>query len=326
MNVHVSIRTLQSGDYPAWDQLVHESKDGTVYHESWWLDAVSRLTQTPCVVYGAYAGSRLIAGVPFCLRRRGPLTIARRPWATPYANCVFAAGACEDQNMAERLLHQVARDCSQVTYTASPFSKAQPMGPAWKVRQRGTFMLDIADTQRVWSEVVYQLRKKIRKAQRNGLVSAGPCPPDVFYDLYSKTFNRRGITVPFSRSRFGKFWAQLDAGKRARSCLIVDGNGTHCAAGLALLDNKRAYYALAGTDVDSSLLPASALLTWEIIKEVAPSCASFDLVGANIEGVVRFKKQFSPTLVEYAEATAYRSLPERLAMLSYGLVRRALRW
>ena len=317
------VRPIREEEYPTWNSLVETSPYGTVYHDTRWLKAACRTVGDSFTVYGFFQDDRLVAGLPLQIRKKGPFTLARRAFATPYANLVYDSG--QDEHMVPALdtaIQEVAGKHSQTTVTGSPFAPPWELGQRWQASQRATYVLDISDPDHVWRGFVYQLRKKIRKAARLGITAELGCDPDVFFEIYKKTFDRRGIAIAFSRSDFGEFMDNVTQAGIGKTYVTKTGDGVPCAAGLALVDNKRAYYAIAGTDVEASKAPASAVLLWEIIRDLSKTHHELDLVGANIPSINRFKKQFRGKLVSYPEEICYRSCIEKYMIRLYQCLRR----
>lgn len=322
MNRPVLIRELREDEYPIWNDMVEASPYGTVYHDTRWLKAICQATNGHFTVYGCFHEDQLIAGLPLQIRKKGPLTLARRAFATPYCNTVVdSSWAGNARPLIDAAMAHAAQNHSQTIVTDSPFTASLGLSPRWKAVQRSTYLLDISDSEKAWQRFAYQLQKKIRKAIRLGVTFEAGCQPETFFQLYEKTFRRRGLAVPFSALGFARF---LDAVTRdapiGKTYLTRTDDGP-CAAGLVLFDNKRAYYALAGTDIDATDAPASALLLWEIIRDLSSTHHLLDLVGANIPGINRFKKQFAGELVTYREVSCYRSTVEKGLIWLYQRIR-----
>jgi hypothetical protein len=298
-----------------WDVFLQTHPEATVYHDLRWLNPVCAATGDRLCVYGFFVGGVLAGGVPVQVRTKGPASFARRAFATPYCPPLFAPHVTVAEQRA--LLAALAKRNTCTVLAASPFADPPRYGKEWQEERRATYTLDISDPESLWQSVPYPLRKKIRKARRNGLIFSQDCPPQVFFELYRKTFERRERGLPFNGKRFCRLLAELETNGIARRYLVATEEGRPCAAGLVVVDSHRAYYELAGTDVEATTLPASALLLWEIICDLAPTYSEFDLVGANLSGVNRFKKQFAGRLVPYSEFTAYRTLAEHAAFRIY---------
>jgi len=317
------VRALRENEYPAWNAVVAASPEGTIYHDTRWLDPVCKAAGDVFSVYGFFLGGRLVAGLPLQIRRKGPFTLARRAFATPYAHPVISPDcAREVAPLLPGAVAEVGRKHSQTVLTGSPFASGFGLGPKWRIARRATYLLDISDPDNVWRGFVYQLRKKIRKAIRLNIKVKAGCTPEAFYQLYRRTFERRGLDIRVSFNRLADLLNSLALAHVGKTYAATTEDGETCAVGLVLFDARRAYHALAGTDVDATKAPASALLLWEIIQDLSSSHCQFDLVGANIPGIIRFKKQFGGRLVGYDEATNYRSNIERMLICTYQYLRK----
>jgi hypothetical protein len=311
------IRELTEAEHPAWNALVGRSMLGTIYHDARWLGAVSRGVKQTFKLYGAFSGEKLVGGVPLQVRKKGPLSLARRAFATPYANFIVDDGANVSEDVLKKALAEIAALNSETMVTSSPFGGSTALDASWRKEERATYLIDIRDAGLVWSRFTHNLRRKIRKAERDGVRVEPECPFDAFFEIYRRTFERRGMTIPFTRERFAAMCGALVNAGIARLYAARTSSNEPCAAALILFDSRRAYYALSGTDVETTEMFASTLLMWNILQDLSRTRPEFDFVGANVAGVTRFKKQFSGVLTPYVEAWKYRGAVEKAAIRFY---------
>lgn len=321
MSCSVDVRPLDRSEFDAWDGLVRTSPCGTVYHDSRWLRNVSEAVGDSLVIMGVFVGDRLVAGLPIQVRGRWSLSLARRNFATPYANVVTAEDV--DTKEIAPSIDGMKRRFSCLAVTGSPFCNRFPYGPQWHVRERATYVVDIEDVHDLWWRFSHQLRKDIRKARKTGITVLPYCEPEILYDLYTKTSVRRRLNHPLAPGGFVRMLNELVESRIAKTYKAVTAEGRTCVARLVLYDSDRAYCALVGSDREATKACASELLLWEIFQEFSRTHREIDLVGANISGVADFKRKFRGRLVKYEEATCYRSSLERIAMRSYQRLRRS---
>lgn len=305
----IEVRPLGIAELAEWDAIVNLAQDGTVYHDSRWLCHIAKATGDSVHIRAVFLDGRLVGGIPLQVRKRGPLSLARRAFATPYANPVFRddlgglASGC-----VGRLFEDLAKSYSAVTVSGSPSALLpRSLGREWKVAQRATYLLDISDTDKLWERFGHQLRKKIRRAERRGIEIVSPCEPSIFFGLYNNTFARQGLRTPVDTEGFAGLLTALTDMNQARTYLARTVEGAPVVARLVLFDKRRVYCALSGADFSVIKGCTSELLIWHIIKDFSETHSELDLVGANIESISAFKRKFKGRLIRYQEATHFRS-------------------
>jgi hypothetical protein len=303
------VRPLGTAELAEWDAIVNLADSGTVYHDSRWLRHIAKAAGDRVHIKGVFLDGRLVGGIPLQVRKRGPLSLARRAFATPYANPVFRDDLGGRTSMCVgRLFEDLAKSYSVVTVSGSPSALLPDfLGREWKVAQRSTYLLDISDTDELWQRFGHQLRKKIRRAERRGIEIMSPCEPRIFFGLYTNTFARQGLHTPIGSAGFTDLLRALTGMNQARTYLARTADGVPIVARLVLFDERRVYCALSGADFSVISGCTSELLIWHIIKVSSETHSEMDLVGANIESISAFKRKFKGRLVHYQEATHFRS-------------------
>jgi hypothetical protein len=315
----IQIRPLGTAELAEWDAIVRLAQEGTVYHDSRWLSLIARAAGNRAHIRGVFLEGHLVGGIPLQVRKRGPLSLARRAFATPYANPVFrdTLGGLSE-NCAGTLFEDLAKSYSVVTVAGSPFAMLPgSLVEGWKLARRATYVLDISDTDKLWARFGHQLRKKIQRAERRGIEIVSPCEPSVFFELYNHTFARQGLRTPMNREGFAGLLTALTDMNLARSYLARTAEGAPVVARLVLFDERRAYCALSGADFSVIKGCTSELLIWQIIQDFSETHSEMDLVGANIESISAFKRKFKGRLVQYQEATHFRSGFEKCLIRLY---------
>ena len=149
-----------------------------------------------------------------------------------------------------------------------------------------------ASIEEFWEKGLSQnLRKKIRRAERDGLQVKGERSNEafeVFYGLYLKTMHRHG-TPPYSREIMHRLHDRLDA----EIVRVEDGDGEVVAAYLVIRAGNITLFQWAGFNAMATLGNASALGEWQAIKKaMEKGCDWFDL-GRSSDGGPAFKhKQY----------------------------------
>ncbi len=308
----MEVRPLISEDFPFWNALVADSAEGTIYHDTRWLSAVCRATRDSWLVYGAFQDTELVAGVPLAIRSKGPFSIARRAFATPYASIVVAKNFENSQAVLAAKLADATRAQHSLTTLAFPPNASEALFPVhWSTRKRHTYVHNITDSAAFWSSIASGARNKVRKAEKAGIQIEKNTSAEAFDALYRDTFSRQGRELPFNTASLIQLLDDLVVSGIGSYYVSKLPDGSPCACALFVWDKRSVYYSLAGSDEQLKKTGAPSLLVWRAVQEMPCTMLHFDLGGANIPAITRFKKKFRGVLKDYVEFSAYRSTGER---------------
>lgn len=312
------VRPLTPDEYPLWTQLVESSPDSCAYHDLRWLQAVCNGVGDRLLLMGMFIDGALEAGLPLQLRQRGPFSLARRPFATPYANPLVDPQAIPDsRRLLDGFLREAARRFSCLSVTGSPFADAPLPEIGYEAAWKHTFLVDVHSPDRLWPSFKSSLRKKINRTLREGYTGVTGCPAETFYSLYHSTYTRQGLSDPFTPSSFVAFLDAVTGSGLGKTFAVLDPEGSPCVARLVVYDRHRAYCALSGSDSPRPGDHPSELLLWFLMQHLSSDHHTLDLVGANIPRIVEFKRKFGGRPVAYPEITRYRTPLEKLAIRLY---------
>jgi lipid II:glycine glycyltransferase (peptidoglycan interpeptide bridge formation enzyme) len=309
----------------AWDAFVDQSPQRMCFYKTAWIGGLNRHLGQNNVVIGAYEGKELIGGIALSQYGKFGVRGVRRPFATPYCNPIFHRSLDKDEvrGVTRELLRFLRSQYQIVSVTHSFQSCAVDdcAECAHVVRKKWTLVLKLNDLEEVWKHFHGELRNRIRKAQKERISVAQARATDDFYRLYDAMFKAQGRRVSFGREQFQRLCEQLRLEDVGRVYEARDAEGRLHAAALITLDARMAFYTLSGADPELRRSGANSLLLWEIFRDLSSPIRSFDMVGANLRTITRFKKQFGGALVEYPEHTYYASALMRLAEQSYDKLR-----
>ena len=280
-------RPVPTGQYEEWNELAALDEAGSVYHDARWLVAVSEASGDELVLLGFYDGERLVGGLPFQVRRRAGLTMARRAFATPYSGLLRSPGL--DEETLGKLIAAVETAVgkySQFAMALAPSAAPPVFGRGWRRVERVTWLIALEDEGEMWTGLGHVLQKKIRRTAR------------------------RGLRPPFSRDSFQRMIRRLVNDGIGRVYMATV-EGRPCAARLVLFDQRRAYCALSGFDPSLAHLRAGDCLMWEVMRSVSATRDQLDLVGANLTGIGEYKQKFRGVLCPYVELTRWKTPAER---------------
>lgn len=300
------IRRLEETEYDKWDKLVAESPQGTLFHESSWLEASGE----DFGIYGYFKGGELYAGIPF-IQSKLKLGIKsfHPPSSTPYFGIVFRKNEgkyvtriSDEKDISRSIAIKLKEDFDSISFDFSPFvTDMQPfVWEGFSSQVKYTYILQYDDLDEVWNGMDTKRRNDITKAEKDGVYVEFCDDFDQTIELVKKTFERQGKLVEFETSviDYNKMLVQKG---RCKSFLAKNKDDKAIGAVYIIWDKKRSYYFLGGYDPEERHHGASAMAVWEAIKftknELRLNC--FDFEGSMLQPVEQYFRKFGGTLTPY---------------------------
>lgn len=296
----------------------------SIFQKSWWLDALAP---------NAWQESKIekngvvVARLPYVVKKKMGLTLLTMPTLTqtlgPWID-VSTARYSKQLAQQKDLFTELIQQLPPHDYFSQNFhySIANWLPFYWqggKIEARCTYVLeDLTDLDRVWTGFQENIRREIRKAQKQVTVRTD-LDIDRFLDLNDLTFQRQGEVAPYTRD----FVYRLDracAEHQARKMFFAeDAQGRIHAALYIIWDESSAYYLMGGGDPDLRNSGATSLLMWAAIQFAATVTNKFDFEGSAIEPIERFFRAFGGRQVSFYNVTTINSKRMKLLLLGKDL-------
>lgn len=185
-----------------------------------------------------------------------------------------------------------------------------------------TLELPIAeDVDVLWSGLEVRCRNAIRKAEKSGVevfeAQALEEWLDLYYDLSCEVYLRQEKTPPFSKEYFTALWQTLySSGDLV--VLLARYDGKIIAGGIFPRDRNVGYYLDGVSNREYNKVVPNNLIQWEYLKRAqASGIQLYDMVGANIPSIAKFKKSFGSIERNYLYAYRNRTLAARVGRTVY---------
>jgi hypothetical protein len=297
------VRYLAASEYPAWDQLVEASPQGSVFTTSWWLSAVGGTVR----VLGYFKNGRLIAGIPLYFEKRLGMNLCSMPKLTqtlgpvlpPSENGNGHKGADE-----KPILCALATALSKRSIFFQAFHPSvQNWSPfywhGFSQTSRATYIINLAAPDKLWHEMPRSGRQAIRYADQNGLQII-PCTPDEVWKAEQNSFAAQKLEVPHTIDYLrGLYRAAKERGMG--ECFAAVDHEQRVRSGAFMVWNRKRAYAIAmGVNSAPSARGAGAMIEWHMIQYAAARAPIFDFTGTMLEGVDQFFRSFGATQVQYS--------------------------
>lgn len=305
-----------------WDSLVDALPGATLFHRSTWLHLIERHFAARWRKMVFSHGDRLVGLLPLLEAKRGPLKLGCSPLsgqATPYLGPLVEAGyaaeaaGCLDQGLRDR-----GYDYVEMAFWGVAQAEAyRNLGFEVEVHQTRQIDLTLgADT--LWQQL--RCRSQVRKALRSGISVrevALPAYEQAYRSLALDTYAHQGRLPPVPRLMIVDVWQTLHPSGQAR-LWVAELEGEPIAGVMMLYHNGQAYYWDAVAKRATLGLRPANLLLWHTIEAAANAgYTTYDLVGANVPSIARFKAGFGGGLDDYLYVHRPYTLLAKAGRLAY---------
>jgi lipid II:glycine glycyltransferase (peptidoglycan interpeptide bridge formation enzyme) len=264
-------------------------------------------------------------------RQLGPFRLAGSPLmkviaSTPVMGPLVAAS---DIGQTLRALDEVL-DRQKISHVEVAFASRlddesiiPPFGYSAEVCQAVSLPLAGRSLDELWRSMSSACRRAIRKAEYYGVEISEANDfnwLNEYYRMCEEVYRGTGRRPHLSKEFYAAAWEQLAKQGNLR-VLLANYHGRIIAGGVFLIYRDWAYY-LSGAAYDQSLtLRPNNLVQWHFIQWAAEQgCARYDLGGAVVPGITRFKLSFGSEIYTYTRLYCARSAFARWGRRTYKAV------
>ena len=311
-----------------WDAMVAEELHATVFHRNAWLEFIAGVAGATVQRWEIRRGARRIGLFPAFLLRRGPFRVVASP--PPQTGAPYLGPLVGRDDLGESLRAFItASRCVGASYVElrlDPWIEPVPLAPlGFEGETRSTFLLDLRPGKEdLWTKSLSSgCRRAVRKAEKSGIeIEEGELRSIV--DLYCRfaegVFAKWNRPPPLGRKDYLALadLAERDGGVKV---FLARHEGAIVAAGIFPFYNGCIYYFDGASDPGAHGVRPNNLLHWNVIHwATGAGLERYDMVGAGIAGVARFKRGFGPEETPYLYAYRPLSPWARVARSAYVLL------
>jgi hypothetical protein len=308
---------LREQQYSAWDHLVENSPQGTIFQRSSWLTACSELLKQELKILGCFQDDTLVAGCSFFTYTIGGLLRLASSVCTmtPYGGVVLpppTTSRQREQESSQRALIELM--CQSVA--AYGFDRVQLKNSpglvdirpftwnGWGSKVLYAYCLDTdVDFE---NHVDPKAMSHIRRAMKAGIMTRKSDDLASYCKLFSMTFQRQGIRPPVTESFLMRMFELLKTQHCGEMWVAETASGETASAEILVWDNKRAYAWSAVSDTELRRTGAASLLLYREFQELrGRGVREYNLMSANFPRLASFNSSFNPRLVPYYEVEKY---------------------
>lgn len=321
-NVGLKLRPIER---QAWQEFQKSTALGSLFHRWEWQEIIEAGFGMRVKRLGLINEAGVLIGLlPLVERKMSLLKLAGSPLsgaATPHSGPLGSVPLSEvlaalEEYASENHLDYLELALPDVTEQET----LEQMG--YTVEQLTTLELPIPEEEEtLWAGLEVRCRNAVRKAEKSGVevVEAHTLEEwlEPYYELSCGVYLRQEKEPPFSKAYFTALWRNLyPAGDLV--VLLARYEGKIIAGGVFPRDQNVGYYLDGVSNREYNKVVPSNLIQWEYLKRTrALGIELYDMVGANIPGIAKFKKSFGSTERNYLYAFRNRTVAARVGRTIY---------
>jgi hypothetical protein len=302
-----------------WDAFIGASPAGSPFATTTWLDATAKVVGADIHFWVVSKGAEWVAAVAVPHRRlagrsvhRGLPLSAYSSWCHRSTTGHPSSRAHEHLEASDLLIRSIGpRYAGQVHVLNPSVIDARPWSwRGWEVRPRYTYVLDLREELPVTDSV----RRHVRKCRDAGMTSRDAWDLEAFISIQQETQGRQGFGLGVTVSDFRSLADGLHGAGLASMISVHAASGEPVGSQIILTSpgSDRTHMWLAGTRPAFLRSGASSWLMVETARRARErGLQRWDLCGADLPGVSRFKAELGGTLTPHFEVRAPRGALER---------------
>lgn len=304
------IEYLSENQFERWDRFVDASNQGSIYNQSFFLQALCAAADTQFRILTIWKGEEILGGVGlhFVKNRYGDRVHSRgllyynglvlRNFDTKYPSSLTYRHI--------EIVQPLLKELDDKKYASIELTNRHTLTDlrpfiwdGWQVGLRYTYEVPIHDLDKLWDGAEQNIRRLIKRCDQAGMKLAANDDFETFYGFHLATCQRKGLSPYLPFERFKTLYDSLHARGCAQIFFAVLPDGKPVAAQIVLTTSHPVTHTwAAGSDAEHLDTGASAFLRWKVFEELNKRGFRYnDLTDAMNPPVAKFKSQFGGELV-----------------------------
>lgn len=304
-----------------WNQQIQGVSPLTPFHQVSWHRVLKSTFKDLAVEYYAIEQSgKATSLIPIFKRKRFGLKLMGSPLRGMFTSYLGPLSENGTEMDADEMLNRLFRVLSPDFFELASAPKHSLVIDGACPSE--TILVDLAPGEaELWKKMKKKTRNQVRQAQKAGVEIVGPETNDdwilEYYDMLSDTYRRRDMTPPTSIDFYRKLWQQLSP-IGLLTVLMARFEGRIIAGGIYLVCDGAVYGLDGAMDRRYQKQRPNNLIEWETIAWGAnQGLRCYDMLGANIPSIAKFKLGFGGQLESYDKLERFPSLVGRLGFAFY---------
>lgn len=309
-----------------WTKYIHGHRLATIFHDLDWLDILEKSYNVKIVRLGFFKGGCLVGVMPLSLQKLGFFKILGSPlsrMSTQYQGFLIDDGISLLDIFAALDKYQKE---NKIDYLQLYFNEKLPENLfenyGYATETCKTYVIDLnKNKETLWQDLEKSCRYKIRKAENLGLEILEANSLDNWLEDYwfilNQLYGLQNMLPPDPKQFYINIWNKLNH-KNKIKVLLVRSNNKIIAGSISLL-YKNKVYGLDGVSLrEQKTQGPNNALEWYLIKWAQKNgFGEYDMLGANIPRIAKFKKSFGGNLREYTYAYRSNNAISKIARSAY---------
>ncbi len=315
----VELKELIQPTPEEWNGLLSDFDDATVFHTVEWMRILADLFHLRPRFFTIIQGDKIVGVFPLFSMRKAFFNVMASPllgWATPHLGPLAPEEALLGSLISlERIFAKEKVEYFEVSFTKE-IQETALRNNGFKTERKWTYLLEIEpDPDKMWGKLKSKCRNMVRKAEKNNVtvtIAQDSSWIDEYYEMAKDVYDKSSRLPPISKHFLQKVWAVFHPQRRVR-VLLAQYNGKVIAGAVFLIYNQTVYYWDGVSYRRYNQYAPNNLLQWELIKWASENgLVRYNMIGANIPSIAKFKASFGPKMVAYTYA--YRNCTPRAAI------------
>jgi len=301
-----------------WDRLVSESKQGSVFMKSDYLNTILANEWSGIEVF---EDNELVAVMPILIKNKWGLSYALQPilakyWGIAFVNRNYANKNKEysfKKDIVAAIIDCIPKGLANLNYNFHP-EFDYPLPFYWKsysLKSSYTYVLDARgkSESNIFDDYSSQLKSSIRTAQKNEI--------KIFEDdsasalIYILEENRKSGKMIYDQGYYQLLDQVIKTGLNngnSFSLTAVNQNEEKVASSIYLKDNHTVYALIHAMAKSHSKTDGLSLLVHNAVLRAASGHLKFDFLGSMIEPVEAFNRRFGAEPIPYLNVSKINKL------------------
>ncbi len=309
--VEIEVRRVRDDEYPEWDKLVTASPQGTVFHLSDWAVPCACFAHRQPLLLGYYEDARLIGGcllyvtAKFRFMSFATSTAPMTPYGGFLLSEIGSTKVREKEIQDKSIVLAISDEISKMGFISTKIINAptlQDIRPFtwnnWACRVYYTYVLPL--TGDISLHISKNVRRTIRKGQKNDIDVRKCYDPEVYWDLTVSTYEKQHQKPPFTKAFLLSMLNVIVDKNLGEMWIARTPTGEAASAEVVTWDNHMAHRWSAASDSTYNDTGATSLLLFEIFQDLQKKGFNkINLMAGNTPQLSMFVSSFNPELVPY---------------------------
>lgn len=316
---------LQAIEREVWQEFLTGRASGSLFHRWEWQDVIEAGFGVRVNRLGLFDNNGVLRGLlPLMERKMSVLKLAGSSLsgtATPHSGPLGPVALAEVLAAVEAYAREKRIDYLEIRLQDVQDKEVFEQN-GYTVEELLTLDLQISqDEESLWKGLEVRCRNAVRKAEKSGVEVIVPQSLDEwlepYYELSCGVYRRQEKEPPFTKEYFTALWQNLYSSGDLL-VLLARYEGKIIAGQIFPRDRNMGYYLDGVSDREYNKVAPNNLLQWEYLKRAHMlGVELYDMVGANIPSIAKFKKSFGSTERSYLYAYRNRSMAARIGRSVY---------